>query len=311
MAERTDGPTGDWGSKSLSLSFFLYFFLCFLLSIYLSVCLFVCLSIHPSVHPSIRPSVYLSICLSVSLSVYLSVCLSVCLSIWLFVCLSVCLFDYLSVYLSVYLIMCLSIWLIVCLSVYLSVCLSVYASIDPSIYRWIYLPTGCLNNGIYPPVIAILIGKWVVSNVQMVSQNGMVITMTWMIWEYPHDLGNPQMGTDCFLGAVAHRPGKAAASNTASISMSPKVVTWVSTRCWVSFQSCLVDERVKFGWDENLEVWRLVTYDFFRLEFVQFCGEWFSNSRGKLRKIVEPAVYSLIFFVLGSCYNRVPLLLVY
>ena len=165
MAERTDGPTGDWGSKSLSLflsfflsfflPFFLSFFLCFLLSIYLSVCLFVYPSIHPSVHPSIRLSVYLSLCPSICLSVCLSVCLCVCLSM----------------------------------------CLSIHLSIDGSIFQLDVWTTG------YPPVIAILIGKWVASNVQMVSQNGMVITMTWMIWEYPHDLGTPQMGTDCFLGA--------------------------------------------------------------------------------------------------------------
>ena len=91
-----------------------------------------------------------------------------------------------------------------------------------------------------------------------------------------------------------HRPGKAAASNTASISMSPKVVTWVSTPCWVSFQSCLV-EGVKFG-DGN--GWKFGS---------NFGGNDFSIEKSGWTNIVQPDV----FFLLRSCYNQAPLLLVY
>jgi hypothetical protein len=48
-----------------------------------------------------------------------------------------------------------------------------------------------------------------------------------------------------------------------------------------------------------LEVWRLVTYDFFGLDFGQFCGEWFSNSRGEIEKNCWTSSLQPDFFRVG------------
>ena len=127
-----------------------------------------------------------------------------------------------------------------------------------------------------------------------------------------HDLGTPQIGTDRFFGAVA-RPGKAVASSTASISMSPKVVTWVSTRCWVSFRSCLVE-----GWNlAGMKTWKFRVWrrmNFLGCYFVQLWWDLFSNSAGKLRTndwtMLKQHFTAWFCFPLGSCYNPVPLFLV-
>ena len=147
----------------------------------------------------------------------------------------------------------------------------------------------------------------------MVPQNEMVTTVwyphgskkggspspcdsLWLGWfggtPWCHDLGTPQIGTDRFRGAVA-RPGKAVASSTASISMSPKVVTWVSTRCWVSFRSCLVE-----GWNlAGMKTWKFGVWrhmNFLGCYFVQLWWESFSNSGGKLRTMIEPCWSSIL-----------------